>query len=139
MPDVILSLSEVSSWIICDGDIDPEWIESLTLCWMIIVYSRCPAVRGFSLAPTSTSCLRPTIWAVPHQPPSPAWAWSSSGITPKLSPANHTASSNLKQPISCQCANVPSLKTASQVCVFKYHCSWLFFYSILVWLDYFSK
>ncbi len=27
--DVILSLSEVSSWIICDGDIDPEWIESL--------------------------------------------------------------------------------------------------------------
>ncbi len=29
LPDVILSLSEVSSWIICDGDIDPEWIESL--------------------------------------------------------------------------------------------------------------
>lgn len=26
---ISLSLSEVSSWIVCDGDIDPEWIESL--------------------------------------------------------------------------------------------------------------
>ena len=24
-----LALTEVQSWIVCDGDIDPEWIESL--------------------------------------------------------------------------------------------------------------
>lgn len=27
--DVFLHFLEVSSWIVCDGDIDPEWIESL--------------------------------------------------------------------------------------------------------------
>lgn len=27
--DVFLFFLEVSSWIVCDGDIDPEWIESL--------------------------------------------------------------------------------------------------------------
>jgi dynein heavy chain 2 len=26
---VVKELGEVQSWIICDGDIDPEWIESL--------------------------------------------------------------------------------------------------------------
>ncbi len=59
LPDVILSLSEVSSWIICDGDIDPEWIESLNSVLDDNRLLTMPSGERIQFGPTSTSCWDP--------------------------------------------------------------------------------
>ena len=52
------------SWIICDGDVDPEWIESSILCWMTTGVAQLMTPHWLSCAPilaSTVAAVLPTL------------------------------------------------------------------------------